>query len=255
MNRRVDRSFAARRPGAFALAAALLALPVALPGCDDPGRAGGGGPRTPSKPAPAPKASWTTDEMAADPEGYLAWADAQLVQQTATRAARIESVVARRRELETRRDSFGTNLDDLKNIDKRLGDALRKAEEEDRLPVRMGGRAFERAKAKAILAEIARLLAERGPLLATYDDGIARLRTIENSLKGDVARLAALRDKLAVDLEQVRVSHGVAELEQLRSTESEIAHYAKILGSLAEESSGSLPAAPPPVDLDSLLEG
>ncbi len=250
MNVRRDRVFSASNSGRIALALALFAGA----GCDDPAGRRSSSPRAPTK-APVPaRSSWSTDEMAADPEGYLAWADAQLEQQTATRRTRIDAVAARRAELEQRRDGFGTNLSDLRNVEKRLGDALRKAEDEDRFPLRMGGRTFERAKAKSILAELARLLEERGPLLATYDDGITRLRAIEASLKSDVERLTALRDKLSVDLEQVRVSHGVAELEQLRSTESEIAHYAKILGSLAEESSGSLPAAPPPIDLDQLLE-
>lgn len=210
----------------------------------------------PSAPPAAPpaKASWTTDEMAADPEGYLQWADANLAGQIATRRERIGTVAARRGDLEARRAGFGTNLADLQNIEKRLGDALRKADEEDRLPVRMGGRTFERDKAKTILAELARLIGERSPLQQTYDDGIGRLAAIEAQLKGDVARLSTLRDKLAIDLEQVRVSHGVAELEKLRSTESEIAHYAKILGSMADDAAGALPAAPPPVDLDKLLE-
>ena len=238
------------------LAACVLAsLVVAvIGGCgDESGRAPAG--RAPVKPVMAPpKTNWTSDEMAADPEGYLQWADQNLAAQIETRRQRIATVTQRVGELEARRTGFGTNLDDVRNIEKRLADALRKAEEEDRLPVRMGGRTFERDKAKAILVELNRLLGERSPLQQTYEDGLARLRQVEAGLAADMTRLTALRDKLAIDLEQVRVSHGVAELEQLRTTEAEISHYAKILGSIAEETAGALPAAPPPVDLEKLLE-
>jgi hypothetical protein len=239
------------------LALAALACFV-LARCDAADRAPGANDRSqpPRKAAPAvpAKSSFTQDEMAADPEGYLVWADRNLEQQIATRRERITSVAARRVDLEQRRSGFGTNLDELKNVESRLATALRKAEEEDRFPFKMAGRTFTREKATSVLAELARLLADRGPLAQTYADGIAKLSAIESSLSADIERLRVLRDKLAIDLEQVRVSHGVAELEKLRSTESEIAHYAKILGSLAEETTGALPAAPPPVDLDQLLQ-
>jgi len=203
---------------------------------------------------PAAKSEWTADEMAADPEGYLSWADAQLAAQIDLRQEQIGSVGARREELARRKAGFSTNYDDLVNVENRLATALRRADEEDRLPVRMGGRTFERAKAVAILAQIRRHLEERSPLMRTYDDGLAKLDQIAAALRGDVERLTALRDRLAVDLEQVRVSHGVAALEKLRSTEAEIAHYSKILASLAEDAAGALPSAPAPVDLDKLLE-
>ena len=245
------RPLAPSSPAACVLASFVVA---AIGGCgDEPRRSPALG--APATPAPAPpKTSWTSDEMAADPEGYLQWADQNLAAQIETRRQRIATVTQRVGELDARRTGFGTNLDDVRNIEKRLGDALRKAEEEDRLPVRMGGRTFEREKAKAILVELHRLLEERSPLQQTYDDGLARLRQVEAGLAADIQRLTALRDKLAIDLEQVRVSHGVAELEQLRTTEAEISHYAKILGSMAEEATGTLPAAPPPVDLEKLLE-
>ncbi|MBM4016227.1 MAG: hypothetical protein FJ293_14855 [Planctomycetes bacterium] len=239
---------------------ALLAAATcfALARCGDSGDGGrGGGPaggRAAPSPAKAAKASWTPDEMAADPEGYLLWADQNLERQIATRRERISAVAARRGDLEGRRAGFGTNLDELRNVETRLAAALRKAEDEDRFPFKMAGHTFTREKAQSVLTELARLLADRGPLAQTYAEGIAKLAAIESSLTADIERLRALRDKLAIDLEQVRVSHGVAELEKLRSTESEIAHYAKILGSLAEETTGALPAAPPPVDLNQLLQ-
>ncbi len=252
MNREL---LALHRPAARAagLLGALLSAGLHS-GCGDAGdRAPAGG--APVKPAQPPRrTSWSTEEMAADPEGYLLWADGELAAQVATRQERVTSVDARRNELAQRRQGFGTNLADLENIEKRLATAMRKSDEEDRLPIRMGGRTFERDKAKAILAEMRRLIDERGPLRRTYDDGIARLDQITGGLKADIARLSTLRDKLAIDLEQVRVSHGVAELEKLRTTEAEIAHYSKILGSMAEEGSGALPNAPAPVDLDKLLE-
>ncbi len=219
------------------------------------GGSGGGRAAAPTPPPAKPlKASWTPDEMAADPEGYLLWADQNLERQIATRRERISAVAARRGDLEGRRSGFGSNLDELKNVESRIATALRKAEEEDRFPFKVAGRTFTREKATSVLTELARIVADRGPLAQTYAEGIAKLAAIESSLSADIERLRVLRDKLAIDLEQVRVSHGVAELEKLRSTESEIAHYAKILGSLAEETTGTLPAAPPPVDLEQLLQ-
>src|SRR6202008_1339774 len=71
---------------------AVLALAVAAgAGCDDsptpsptPGPPGKGK----SGPKAAKKTEWSTDEMAADPEGYLVWADEQLGAQVELREER-----------------------------------------------------------------------------------------------------------------------------------------------------------------------
>jgi hypothetical protein len=238
-----------RRPAPLLLSAVLLAA------CgEEAGSRASGDGKGPAKGPAATRTSWTAEEMTADPEGYLVWADQQLAAQIDLRRERLDSVAKRRGELVQRKAAFSTNYDDLLNVQKRLQTAVRKAEDEDRWPVKMGGRSFERAKAETILNEIGRHVDERSPLMKTYDDGLGKLDQIAATLKADTDRLTALRDRLAVDLEQVRVSHGVAELEKLRTTEAEIAHYAQILGSIAEDATSAVPNAPPPVDLDKLLE-
>ena len=99
-----------------------------------------------------------------------------------------------------------------------------------------------------------RLLDERRPLLKTYEDGLAKLDGTAAKLRDDLSRLSALKEKLVVDLDAVRVNAGLAELEKLRTTEAEIEHFARILGSMGQDVAGSPAREPGPVDIDALLK-
>ena len=196
--------------------------------------------------------------MAKDPEGYLQWADGEIQKQISGREERLKTLSQRRAEIEGRQDKFAANYDDLENVHKRLETALQKAEEEDHWPFRMGGHTFTREKAKTVLEQTKRQLEERRPLVESYRDALAKLEKTAETLRQDINRLTALRDKLSVDLEQVRIGHGLSGLDKLRTTEAEISHYAKILGSLAQEAGGALfpllQKQPAPVDIDALLK-
>jgi DNA repair exonuclease SbcCD ATPase subunit len=197
---------------------------------------------------------WTPDEMAKDPEGYLVWAQRQIDTQVKRRDERLESIRQRRVEFTKKHDQFAGNVQELENVHKRLTQAIARADEEQRWPITVMGRTFDRAKAQAIVQETQRLLDERRPLLKTYQDGLAKLDGTAAKLREDLARLSALKEKLVVDLDAVRVNAGLAELEKLRTTEAEIEHFAKILGSMGQDVAGSQAREPGPVDIDALLK-
>jgi len=208
----------------------------------------------PSRRLPPAEKTWSPDEMAKDPEGYLVWAQRQIATQTKLREDRLKTIAGRRSEFTKKRDQFAGNVEELENVQKRLSQAIVRGDEEQRWPISVMGRTFERAKAQAVLQETQRLIDERRPLLKTYDEGLAKLDANAAKLRDDLSRLSALGEKLTVDLDAVRVNAGLAELEKLRTTEAEIAHFAKILGSMGQDVAGSPAREPAPVDIDALLK-
>lgn len=242
------KSFA---PHAPCLAAVVL-LAAAVAGCGD-----GGGSPSPVAPKAAVKTEWSPDEMSSDPEGYLRWAIDRLDQQRKVREERISKIAVRRKEIVAKRAAYATNVDDCDNIVKRMRTAIRRAEDEDRWPVSLGGRTFERDKAEQVIQACEKRVAERKPMVQVYDDALAKLDATSAAFRAELQTLGEVRSKTELDLERVRLSQGVAELAQLKKTEAEIAHYAKILGAVADDVTGAaagLPSEPPPVDLDSLIK-
>lgn len=237
-------------PGARLLAAGLLAASFAS--CGD------SGPKAPAAPAkPAAKTEWSQEDMTSDPVGYLRWALERLDQQRKVREERLAKIDERRKEIVAKRAAYASTVDDCDNIVKRMRTAIRRAEDEDRWPVSLGGRTFERDKAEQVIQACERRVAERRPMVQVYDDALGKLDATAAAFRGELRTLAEVRAKTELDLERVRLSQGVAELAQLKKTEAEIAHYAKILGSVADDATGAaagLPAEPPPVDLESLLK-
>jgi hypothetical protein len=62
-------------------------------------------------------------------------------------------------------------------------------------------------------------------------------------LRADLAGLAQMREKLALDLERVRLNQGLAELSELRQTEAKLANFSATLAGLTDD---PLAGAPPP---------
>jgi hypothetical protein len=222
------------------------------------GAAGGCG-KEPAKPAsppkPAAKTEWSQDEMASDPEGYLRWALTRLEDQKKVREERLAKIDAQRKEIVGKRASYAAKVDDCDNIVKRMRVAIRRAEDEDRWPVSLGGRNFERGKADQVIQACEKLMTDERPRVQIYDDALAKLDAASATFRSDLNKLADVRAKVELDLERVRLSQGVAELAQLKKTEAEIAHYAKILGSVADDvSAASRVQEPSAPDLDSLLK-
>jgi len=206
----------------------------------------------PAKPsAPAPEKLWTADDMAKDPEGYLLWADRRLREQIAHREGYLATLTDKRRAIEAKQKKLVGNLEEIDNFRKRLEDAIRRAEDEDRWPVQIAGKSFERAQAKAKLEEARQVVEERRPLAADYSAAIGRMADRAQAFTKEVAEAKRLRERILLDLERVRLKQALPDLDDLRRTEEEIAHYAKLLASLDE---APAPKEAPAVDLQSLLD-
>ena len=215
------------------LAFLLLALWL-LAGCDN-----SSGTREP-KP-PSPDKQWTAEEVAGDPAGYMRWADAKVAKQIDDRRVRINQLDARLKDVEVRQQTMTENVKDMANIQKRMETALRKAEDEDRWPVVMAGRKFDKAEAVAIIEESKRYIEDRKSLATAYEQAVEKLKNAVGTLGKEIEDLTRLREKMALDLEAVKLSESMDGLEKLRKAETEIASYAKALKEVTDDSTGALP--------------
>lgn len=219
----------AGRPGRRALprAVGLLALALAalLSACGD-------------SPGPAPKVApraWTAEEMSKDPEGYLAWADTQLAEQKTKREQFLGTLAQRQTKVRERQQKAGADLGELENFLQRLTTAVRRADDEDRWPAKVGGRSYERSQALELMETLPKQIELRRPLSEEYDKAIAAMDAKAASMRAEVQQLDRLRQKLALDLERVRLSQGSAELKTLGATAEDIARYAKVLADVMAE--------------------
>lgn len=234
------------------LAARFVLLLVVATGCarEEEKRAAEG-PKYP------PDKVWTAAEVSADPSGYMSWADAKIATQVADRQIRIKSVAEKLSQIETRQQSMRDNLSEMQNISNRFTTAIRRAEDEDRWPVQVAGRKYDRKEAKAVLDQTQKYIEDRKPLSAAYDTAVARLRSISDGLNNEVAELNRLREKMALDLEAVRLTQSMDDLTKLRKSEAEIASYAKTLTTVPEDQNVVLPELQgrdlERVDLEALL--
>ncbi len=172
--------------------------------------------------------------MAKDPEGYLRWADQQIQGQIRQRDELVGKLEERRKQIKVRQVEVGAELKEFENFKERLATAVRRAEDEDRWPVVVGSNKFDRAKAKSLLEDLGRQIEQRTPLAKDYEAAIAKMDGRATSLRGDLTALNQLREKIALDLERVRLNQGVAELEKLSRTADEIAHFSRILGQMGD---------------------
>jgi hypothetical protein len=230
------------------IAVALVGALCLLTGC---GREGS--KNEPSKPKSGEK-EWSEDEMATDPEGYLKWADVQLASQVKQREDRLSGLSAKKREITDRRTKFVSDYEAIENLEKRLGSATRRADDEDRWPVTVAGKQFSKEQAAALLTETKQFLSERRALAEAYDEAMAKLDAAEKLLRDDISRLRTLRDKVSIDLERVKIDHSNPEIEKLRKTESEIEHYSRVLTSFADVNVQNLPKPKLSADLQSMLK-
>ena len=241
---------AAWRRALVALALAAVFLPCA--GCGEaPAKPGAGGGTPPPR-------SWSPQEMAQDPEGYLAWADKQIAQQVKAREEFLIKLAKRQIEVRERQKGAGADLTELENFLVRLKTAVQRAEDEDRWPVKVGAKQYERQRAQELLQQLPRQIELRKPLALEYEGALKAMDQKGAKVNTEIADLGRLREKIALDLERVRLNVGAAELEKLGSTAAEIEHYAKILGAISEEAARSEPAGGPSqgglIPLETLLK-
>ena len=232
---------------------ALLAAAAWVAGCKQRGPTTG--PAKANAPAHPPDKEWTAEEIAANTEGYMKWAQDRIDRQILDRKDRLAKLQDRLGQVNKARQTLDEKMRNVENIRKRMQSAYQRAEDEDRFPFEMGGRSFDQATARKILDETGRFLADRQPLSEAYDQAVAKLDAADTALREDVDKLNRLRERMALDLERVRLNQGVEELATLRKNEAEIAGFAKTLGAMADESlATSLPTVKEPkIDVEGLL--
>lgn len=213
--------------------------------------------KTPAPPAPPAEsdAAWTPERIAANPDGYLQYADNRIRQQVAGRQQRLAELDRRRAEIDRKSSDLLQRVADAQNIQTRLAAAMQRAEDEDRWPLKFAGHTFSREKATAVLAATAAYQKEREPLAGAYRDALQKIESAQRSLRTDLAGLAQMREKLALDLERVRLNQGLAELSELRQTEAKLANFSATLAGLTDDPLAGAPAANvPDVDVNDLLK-
>jgi chromosome segregation ATPase len=233
-------------PLSLALAAGLLLAA----GCGKPP----GGSAAPPGPPPAGDEAWTPERIAADPDGYLQYAYARIRQQVAGREQRLAQLEQRRGEIDAKSADLLQRVADAQNIHARLATAIQRAEDEDRWPLKFAGHTFSREKATAVLAATAAYQKERAPLAAAYREALDKLAATQRALRADLAGLGQMREKLALDLERVRLNRGMAELAELRQTEAKLANFSATLAGLTDDPLTAPASNVPDVDVNDLLK-
>ena len=193
-------------------------------------------PEGPKPPPPAEDKVWTSDEVAKDPTGYMNWADAKVAKQIEDRNRRIRTLNEKLESVEGKQKSMQQNLLDTANIRSRLETAIRRADDEDRFPIQIAGRKFTKAEAHAMIEQTLKYEQDRQPLSGAYDQAVSRLKGMLAVLNREIGELNRLREKMALDLEAVKLTQGLEDLEKLRKTEADISGYAKALGTMADDS-------------------
>jgi len=207
--------------------------------------------------SPAVIRQWTPEEIARDPEGYLTFAAGQVQIQIKQREAKLAAIRQRHQEIRPRYQDFADNLAQVKNVHDRLVRACQQADDEDHWPVKIGGRSFEKDKAQAVIESTKRYVDDREPLLATYDDAMGKLEDAEGTVGKDISDLGRLAEKIALDLERVRLNKGLAELADMRKTEADLATFAKALADMSEDPTADINLVnkdKPQVDVEQLLK-
>lgn len=231
----------------------LAAVLLLAAGCGRYNASKDGGPAATPPPAEG-EAAWTPERIAADSDGYLQFADARIRQQVAGREQRLAQLGQRRAEIDRKSADLLQRVADARNINGRLATAIQRAEDEDRWPLKFAGHTFSRDKASAVLAATTAFQKEREPLAAAYREALQKLDASERGLRADLSGLAQMREKLALDLERVRLNKGMAELAELRQTEAKLANFSATLAGLSDDPLASAPTNVPDMDVNDLLK-
>ena len=210
------------------------------------------------KKAPAAAAqAWTPESITQNPGGYLTFADAEIVRQIAEREARIGKIDAARAGIGERAERLRQGIRDAANIEKRLRMALERADEDQAWPITFAGRKFERAKAVALLDASQRFVQSRTPLAAEYEQALTKIDSTAQALSSDILELGRLREKLALDMERVRLNQGIAEVAELRKSVDALSGFATSLADTTDNPLEDLAAKARPLaaeaDLETLL--
>lgn len=208
-------------------------------------------------PPPVPqKKEWTPEDIAKDPQGYLVWSQQQVAEQIKGREQRLAQLSAKRADFVKKQSTLMTQITDAENFHNRLKTALQRAEDEDRWPVRMAGNTYDKAKAQELIELTRDWVEDRRPLADAYNTSLAKMDAAANVLKSDIQKLRQLNEKLALDLERVKINDSLADLDKLRQTESQLASMSQTLSQLSDEETPALPASARTnhVDINSIVK-
>ncbi len=232
----------------------LLASLAAAVGCDAPlwRRLA----PQPDKAAPSPDTAqgWTPERISKDPAGYLKFADAEIVRQKSEREARIEKIETSSKMIAERSEKLRQDIRDASNIQKRLQAAITRADEDETWPITFAGRKLERAKAKAIADASQRFVTSRASLASDYEQALLKIDSLEQSMRSDLVELSRLREKLALDMERVRLNQGIAEVGELRKSVDALSGFATSLADTTDNPLDDLAAKARPLSAEAELE-
>lgn len=201
-----------------------------------------------------PVEHWSPERIAADPNGYLEYADRLVQQQVESRQQRLQTLAARRADIERRSGELLERVEEAGNLARRLTTAIERAEDENRWPLVFAGKSFPRDRAQTLLTAIREFEKQREPLAAAYRDALQRIAHNERAMRDDIANLARTREQLALDLERVRLNQGMAELAELRKTEARLANLGSTLAGLDEDPLAGFDDGAASLDVNELLK-
>ena len=196
-----------------------------------------------SKRVPVPEpvaATWTPEQIAANPQGYLKHTDQMIQVQTQERQVKLQAIAARKAQIGEKYTPVQEKVKSAENLVRRLSLAVTRADEEGRWPFQFAGRMFDRNQAQSSLAQARRVVDEQGPLASSYEDALRRLGVYEETLQEDIRNLTRLKEKVAIDLERMQINQGMAEIGELRKTESQVAGFSQVLVDMSDDLSGAL---------------
>jgi len=222
-------------------------------------------PDTPDPALPPPDtnptnfaALWPPDRISREPEAYLQFVDQTIQRRTEERQQKLVAAQQRREQINQQHADFSRRLAAVENLLKRFETAAQRADDEDRWPVVVAGRQFDKARTEAIMATIRRHVSDNAPLVAAYRDAIRRLDMTDQVLRSDIENLKRLRAKVQIDRERVKLNQGMAEFAELKKTEAELASFSQTLVDMGDDlNAGALAAeqaAQQELDLDTLLK-
>ena len=217
----------------FSLGWCLLAAAAAgMSGCRPHGASEGASAPVASTLRHATLDAWTHEEITQHPEEYLGFAAQQVLGQIDRVQTNIETLRLRRRELEEKSAELITKVDEAQVVSKRLGTAIRRAEDEERWPLVFAGKTFTREGAKALQVSVAEFLKLREPRANAYRDALLRLASHERALEQDLVALQTTREQISIDLEYIQINRGLDRNNELRQTADKITSISKRLTTL-----------------------
>jgi hypothetical protein len=232
----------------------LLASLVAAVGCDAPLWRRIAPQPTKATPPVDTAQAWTPEQISKDPAGYLKFADAEIVRQRSEREARIEKIEASSKMIAERSEKLRQDIRDASNIQKRLQAAVLRADEDEAWPITFAGRKLDRAKAVAIADASQRFVTSRASLSSDYEQALLKIDAMEQSMRSDLVELSRLREKLALDMERVRLNQGISEVAELRKSVDALSGFATSLADTTDNPLDDLAAKARPLSAEAELE-